>query len=202
MPARPVQRRARRLIDLDRRGGSFDIPRPQAADLDQSLGQRLGLAGHEHRAWRCQLLHARGHVNHRPDNIDLEPQLGRDRAIENVARVESDAHHLAHVDVAQIALHTERREARPHGMVLVCNGCPEDRQNAIAEPTADDALIAMHETNHDLDGRLEAAKSGLRVEAFDRRRRSLEVSEKDRHPLALTVADTAPYRRSPRCVHP
>jgi len=146
-------------------------------------------------------------VNHRPDNIDLEPQLGRDRAIENVAGVESDAHHLAHVDVAQIALHAERREARPHGMVLVCNRCPEDRQNAIAEPTADDALIAMHETNHDLDGRLQGGQKGppgggLGFEAFDRRRRSLEVSEKDRHPLALTVADTAPYLRSPRCVHP
>jgi hypothetical protein len=194
LPARHVHRGTGRLVGLDRRRGAPDVERSDGAHLDQALRQGLGLAGEIDRAWRCHLLHARRHMDHRPDHVDLQSEIRCDRAIEHVARVQADAHHVAHAGLAQLALHAERGKAGAHRMVLVRHRRAEQGQDAVAQPTADHAFVAIDQAHHDLQRRLQAVHRRLRIEPLDGRGRALEIGEQHGDPLAFAFAGTAVHR--------
>jgi hypothetical protein len=52
----------------------------------------------------------------------------------------------------QDAVHAQGRMHRPLGMVLMGNGCPEERHDAVAQELIDRAFVAVHLTQHQREG--------------------------------------------------
>ena len=82
-------------------------------------------------------------------------------------------------------LHAQRRIAGPYGMILVGEGRPEQRHNAIAHHLVDGAFIAMHGLHHAFQHRIKELAGLLGIAIGQQFHRPFEVSKQDRDQLAL-----------------
>jgi len=51
---------------------------------------------------------------------------------------------------AHLVLHAQRRIERPLGMILVCNGCPEQRKDAVPQRLRNVAFVPVDSLHHEL----------------------------------------------------
>jgi hypothetical protein len=168
------------LVDVDWHRGAFDLPQADGFGVDQPLGQCLGRGGHVHRAGWRQLLHARGNVDSRSNNVDLEAEVGRDGAIEDDVRVDADADEVSHASVTQVALHADGGQAGPDGMVFIRDGRSKYREHAVAQAPAKSSCVPAYLPDHDLKRRLEVSGGGFRIQRFDGGGRAFDVGKQDR----------------------
>ena len=107
-------------------------------------------------------------MDHRPDDIDLDAEIRGDGAVEHLTRVQPDPCPPGHTSLAQFALDAEAGKAGAHRVVLMGDRRAEQRQDTVAQPPADHALVAMDQPHHDLHRGLDLAERRLRIEALDR----------------------------------
>ena len=82
-------------------------------------------------------------------------------------------------------LHVERRVARPHGVIFVGEGRPEERHNPIAHHLVDRALVAVDGLHHPLQDGVEEPPRLLGIAVGEQLHRALQVGEEHRDLLPL-----------------
>ena len=81
----------------------------------------------------------------------------------------------------------ERRVDGPARVVLVRDGRPEQRHDAVAEELIDRALVAVHLGQHEVEGPAHEPVDFLGIEAGGQGREPGDVHEQHRHLLALAL---------------
>jgi hypothetical protein len=118
-----------------------------------------------------------------------------DGADDHLARVEPRAGREADPVLAlplggvarQLVPQVERGEARPLGVVLVRDGRPEERHDAVARELVDEALEALDAARQDGEEALHDGAPGLGVELLGQLHRALHVGEQHGDLLALAT---------------
>ena len=152
----------RQLIEFDRSSQALDGHRPQRRDGDESLREPEDFRRQQGGIGLGQLFRARGQMGRLADGRVVHSQVAADGADHHLARVQADSD-LDHdpvtpADLLRIAtngrLHVERRIARPHRVVLMGEGRPEEGHDPIAHDLIDGALVAMNGLHHPLEHRV------------------------------------------------
>ncbi len=125
----------------------------------------------------------------------VHAQVVADLADDHVARVEADARlEVQAVLAAQLlaeraqgVAQVQRRVAGPLRVVLVRDGRPEERHDAVPRVLVDGPLEAMHTVGQDLEEAVEDRVPDLRIQSLGQLHRALHVGEEHRHLLALTL---------------
>jgi hypothetical protein len=87
--------------------------------------------------------------------------------------------------VAQCRLHGQGGVAGTQGVILMGNGGPKERHDAIPKHLIHRALEAVHRVHHAVDGRIEELLGRFWVEVFDQLGGVFEVSKQDGDLLAF-----------------
>ncbi len=82
-------------------------------------------------------------------------------------------------------LHSERRVAGPHGMVLVSEWCTEECHDAVAHHLVDGPLVAVDRFHHVFEHRVEELPGLLGIAIREELHGALEVGEQHGDLLAL-----------------
>src|SRR6187455_1023531 len=82
-------------------------------------------------------------------------------------------------------LHLERRIARAHRVIFMGKRRTEQRHDAVAHDLIDGAFITMDGVDHMLKNGIEKLPCILRITVGQELHRTLDVSKKNRHELAL-----------------
>lgn len=85
----------------------------------------------------------------------------------------------------QDALHAQGRTYRPLGMVLMGNGGPKQRHDAVAQELIDRPFVALHLSQHQLEGLVHQVVDLFGVEFFGDRGEPGDIGEQDRHLFAF-----------------
>src|SRR5262249_57041232 len=81
----------------------------------------------------------------------------------------------------------KRRVTGAHGMILVSEWRAKKRHDAVAHDLVDCALVAVHGVHHPFQDGVEKLTRFFRITVREQLHRSLEVGEKDRDLLTLTL---------------
>src|SRR2546428_457561 len=81
----------------------------------------------------------------------------------------------------------ERRLDGPACMVLMCDGRPEERHDAVTEKLVDRAFVAVHLGQHEVEGSAHQAVDFLRVDTLGQRSEPRDVHKKHRDLLTLAL---------------
>src|SRR5262249_31492325 len=84
-------------------------------------------------------------------------------------------------------LHSQRRTARPDGLLLMSHWGPEQGHDPVALDLVDGAFVTMDCVDHGPQRRFETLHRLLWIKSLDQLCRALDVSEQDRHLLALAL---------------
>ena len=68
-------------------------------------------------------------MDHRSDDVEPDAEVGRDGAVQHLARVQPDPCAIGHAGLPQLALDVEAGEAGAHRVVLVRDRRPEQCQD-------------------------------------------------------------------------
>jgi hypothetical protein len=82
-------------------------------------------------------------------------------------------------------LHAQRGVTGTHRMVLVGNGCAEQRHDAVTHDLVDRALVAVDGLHHVLEDRIEDLPRLFGIAISEQLHRTLEVGEEHCHLFAL-----------------
>jgi len=145
------------------------------------------------RARRRHLLHAGGQVGGLTDRRVIHVQVRPDGTDDDRAGVEPhadlDGHPVRTEDTVPILrdglLHPQRRVARPHRVILVGQGRPEERHDAVAHHLIHGALVVMDGVHHQCEHGIEELARLLGVAVGEELHGALEVGEEDGDLLAL-----------------
>jgi hypothetical protein len=199
-PARPgdVEARSRGAepdepVHLDRLGHALHPELAEILEVEVAAGERRGGGGQVAGVGRGERLHALREADRMPLRCVVHAQVVADLADDDLARV--DPHARREAD-AVLALHlgrvardlvsqAERRVACPLRMVLVRDGRPEQRHDAVARVLVDGALEAVHAVGQDREEAIEDPVPLLRVELAGQLHRPLHVGKQHRDLLAL-----------------
>jgi hypothetical protein len=177
----------------DRLGLALDVEGPHLARAKPAAHQPLGGLADQHRVGLGGRLQSGGEVRGVADGGVVHLQVVADRADDHDSRVDSDPRVQGHPPIPQQPIAQrgeriacgERRANRSLGGVLVRDGRAEERHQAVTGQLVDDSLEAVDLGEGDLEVLLEQLAVYLRIEPLCDLRRSDEVAEQDRHPLAL-----------------
>ena len=141
------------------------------------------------------LLHPRGEMGALADGGVVHVEVRADGPDDDLTRVQTDAdgdgQASGALDPFRIPLHRllhpKRRIARAYRVVLVGEGRPEQRHNAVAHHLVHGALVAMDRLHHQLEDGIENLAGLLWVAVGQQLHRALEIGEEHRHLLALTL---------------
>ncbi len=123
----------------------------------------------------------------------IHVEVAADRADHDFARVKPDAdvHGVAARDAGRVAshgvLHPERRVARPHGVILVCERGAEQGHDPVAHDLVHRPLVPVDGLHHPLQDGVEKLARLLGVAISKQFHRPFQVSEEDRDLLALAL---------------
>jgi hypothetical protein len=183
------------LQEVKRLGEALDPRRAEIAQFEVAGGEVCGVLRQQYLARLRQFLHSCGE----PDGLPLcgvvHAQVAADLPDHDLARVDPHTHGEVQppldpqlVRVApQLVAQVERRIARPLGMVLMGDGCPEERHDAVAGVLVDGALEAVDAVRQDLEEAVEDAVPLLGVHLLGQLQGALHVSEEHGHLLALAL---------------
>ena len=181
------------LVHLDRLRETLHRRRADRSDLDVPLGQRQGVGGEHGRPGIGELFHARGQMRRLPHRRVVHPEVAADRPHHDLAGVQpnsdTDRDPLSPPDLFGVSLHRllhpERGVAGAHGMVLVGQGGPEERHDAVPHDLIDRALVAVDRLHHPLEHGVEEVSRLFGIAIGEDLHRALEVGEEHGHLLAL-----------------
>ncbi len=166
VPDRPGQ-----LEHLDGTGQAPDGYPPQGLRLYIALGQAQRVRGQQARAGTSKLFQARRQMCRLAHSRVVHAQVAADGAHHDLAGIEADAN--LDVDAARAAklggvvtyrfLHAEGGITGANGVVLVGEGRPEERHDAVAHHLVDRAFVAVDRFHHQLEHRLEDRVRLLRI---------------------------------------
>ena len=126
-------------------------------------------------------------------------QVVANGAHHHLARVQADtdaqleaaaAPHLVGVG-AHRRLHGQGRVTGAHGVVLVGNGRPKERHDAVAQDLVDGALVAVHGVHHAVDGGIEELLGRFGIQAANELGRVFDIRKEHGHLLTLAFQGAA-----------
>jgi hypothetical protein len=177
----------------------FHGEQAQVARLEEALDRLVGVLGHDHRARPGGLLHAGGQVGGVAHRGVVHAQVVSDAPHHDGTRIEPDAHGYREPALGpQLAAVLGERaldaECRVHGAaraVLVRDGRPEERHDAVPRVLVDGPLEAVDLGGDELEAGVDDAMDLFRVQLLGQTREAGHVGEEDRHLAALTLQGRA-----------
>ena len=145
-----------------------------------------------------ELLHPRGEMRRLADSGVVHVEIVPYGADDDLTRVEADAD--LHVDAVSAAsflgvsldrlLHPQGRVARADRVILVGNGGPEQRHDAVAHHLVHRPLVAVDGLHHEFKHRIKDLAGLFGIAVGEEFHRALEVGEEHGHLLALAFQGT------------
>jgi hypothetical protein len=171
LEARPGGGSADELEHLHRVRQALDRDGTQCFHLHDPFGQPQGFPRGEHRARLGHLLQTRGQVGGLAYRCVVHVQAAVNRPHHHFPSIEPDADLHRHpmgalhrvAVVGHGFLHSQRGVARPHRMVLMGNGCPKQRHDAIAHHLVHGAFVAVHRLYHPFEDRVQQLPGLFRI---------------------------------------
>jgi hypothetical protein len=196
---RPLEARAQRtgaeeLVETHRTADAPDLRRPEIAEREEAVRQRLRPIAHEDRAGGGEGLEPLRDADRVADRIVVRTADVRARGPhDDLAGVDADADGERQPALlpqplrppADVLLHAQRRVEGALGMVLVRDRRAEEREDAVAARVGHPAVVAVHGVRHHGEGGVDDAARVLGVEAIDQLHRPLDVGEQRGDGLAL-----------------
>jgi hypothetical protein len=191
----------REFVDVDRRREALHGHGPQWSHLYEAFGERQGVECQEDRPRIGELFHPRREMRGLTDGRIVHVKVGPDRPNDHLSRVEAHADanrdavlpaHALRVLLYRL-LHPERRVAGADGVILMGNGCAEERHDAVAHNLVDGSLVAVDRLHHAFQHGIQQLACLLRIAIGEQLHRPLQVGEQDGHLFSLTL-DSGPRR--------
>src|SRR5580698_4831286 len=175
------------LEDLERCCNSANSLHAQRSHLNELLGGNVGIAGNEDRTDFRHLLHSMGDVDVGSRGVVGLVNGVFDCLDDNLAGMYPHTNLQAGVSQPRDGiLHRESGETAANRMVFVRLRRAEQGHDAVALYLVDDAIVAMHGLFHEIERRLKASHSKLRIsEAIDQSGRIPDIGEQDREVFAF-----------------
>ena len=194
----PLRIRALAEKPPGRDGLGFALQRQLAdvLELEPVLREPVGRVADVGLARRSGRFEPLGEVHRVPEHVVVQAHVAALDAGDRVPRVDADvqAEALAVWQVlpqpCQLGVHLERDGQRSLGVVLVADGCAEEREQRVAGVLVDHALVAPDDLAQAGDQRIDHLDQLLRVEAFGEAREAGDVGEerRDQPPLVRELA--------------
>ena len=142
--------------------------------FENAAGDSIGRRSDPDRAGRGHLLEARGEVRGVALGGIVHAEVVTDAADHDGPRVDAKAHlewpapaPLNGLSVAgKIGLNIQRRLQRPHGVVFVADGSPEESHDAVAGELIDRAFVTMDVACQDIEAAIHDRMDAFRIEAL------------------------------------
>jgi hypothetical protein len=174
---------------------ALDVEAAEIPQLEEAGDERSGMLGEVDGVRRGELLHARGEPHRVPLRGVVHAQVVADLAYDDLAGVDAHARREGHAPLAlqllhvvpQLARQTQGGVAGPVRVILVGNGGPEERHDAVARVLVDGALEAVDAVRQDREEAVEDRVPCLGVDALGEVHGALQVHEQHRHQLALAL---------------
>jgi hypothetical protein len=144
------------LVDVYRLFDAFDFSRPEVAQFEVTLDQTARILANYDASRRGHGLHPRREVGHMSNRRVLGVSARVDHAENYFARVDPDTDldsrpallfQLLAATAKRVA-HRERRVQRALRMVLMCDRCSEQSENAVASGLHKVTVVEMRRVDH------------------------------------------------------
>ena len=161
--------------------------------MHETLGERESAGGQEARSGIGQLLHPRREMGGLAHRGVVHAEVGANGPDNHLARVQADADTdgdplLASYPLGvslHALLHPERRVARAHRVVLMCDRRAEQRHDAVAHDLIHGALVAVDGLHHPFEDWIEDLARLFRVAVGEQLHRAFQVGKEDSYLLPL-----------------
>src|SRR5215469_7237944 len=161
----------RQLEDLDWLQEPLYGDRPKRPHLDVALSEAHGLTSQPDGPGQGQLFHPSREVSSLAHGRVVHAQIAADPADNDLPGVEADPdlrlHAVRAARLVRVALerllHPEGGVAGAHGVILMGQGRPEQRHDAVAHDLVHRALVAVHGLHHPLEHWIEEFLGLLRI---------------------------------------